>query len=289
MNTYKLKTARGMFNVRDSGNSDGFPLVMIHGWPESSYTWEPVARFINKEFRIIAPDLRGLGDSERTPEPECYRKRELAADMLEVVDALEIGDFFLVGHDWGGCVVQEMCFAVPDRIKKLVIMNFPVLANGKGNDEAERSIRDRGSVVLMYQYFQQQVGLPEAMIRGREDAWIRWCFSRSRVPEESIREFIRCYRIENTPFTGACYYRMMKKDRIRRQELNGRKLSMPTLYLYGNKDQVIIPAYLAHIEECFERLEIRQLELGHFLHEEEPETVGGILNEFLAGPAVPAA
>lgn len=285
MNTYQINVPRGTFNVRDSGNRDGFPLVMIHGWPESSYTWEPVSRFIGEKFRVIAPDLRGLGDSERTLNPECYQKMELAKDMLEVIDALGIKDFFLVGHDWGGGVVQEMAFAAPDRIKKLVLMNFPVLANGRGNEEANKIIRDRGSVVLMYQYFQQQKGLPEGMMKGREDIWIRWCFSKSRVPEESIREFIRCYQIENTPFTGACYYRMKKKDQIRWQELNGRKLPMPTLYIYGNQDQVIIPAFLNHMEACFDRIELKQLELGHFLQEEDPEAVAGMLNDFLAATA----
>ncbi len=288
VNTYKVTVPRGTFNVRDSGNKGAYPVVMIHGWPESSYCWEPVSRFINSKLRIIAPDLRGLGDSERTLDATLYQKRELAKDMIEVIDSLGVKDFFLVGHDWGGNVVQEIAFAIPERVRKFVLMNFPVLSNTRGNEEALNSIREQGCVVLMYQYFQQQKGLPEAMIKGNEETWIRWCFGKAglekKIPEESIREFIRCYKIENTPFTGACYYRNMGKDRKRWQELSGRKLPMPSLYIYGNQDMVIIPAYLNHIEDCFERLQgVIRIEAGHFVQEEQPEMVAKHLDDFLAG------
>jgi len=285
MKTYKITVPRGTFNVRDSGNTEGYPVVMMHGWPESSYTWEPVRPFLNEKLRTIAPDLRGLGDSERTLNPDLYQKRELAKDMIEVLDALGIKDFFLVGHDWGGNVVQEMAFAIPERVKKLVIMNFPILSNTSGNEEALEVIQKQGAVVLMYRYFQQQKGLAEAMIKGNEEVWIRWCFGKAGregiIPPKAIEEYIRCYKIENTPATGAYYYRSMKHDMKRWQELEGRKFPMPSLYIYGNKDMVIIPPYLNHIEKCFDQLTIRQLNADHFVQEEQPEAVAQILNNFL--------
>jgi pimeloyl-ACP methyl ester carboxylesterase len=56
---------------------------------------------------------------------------------------------------------------------------------------------------------------------------------------------------------------------------------MPTLYIYGNQDKVIIPEYLNHIEDCFDQIDVKQIDAGHFVHEEEPEVVGRLLNEFL--------
>ena len=113
MNTYRLTVPRGTFNVRDRGNKDGFPVVMLHGWPESSYCWEGVDAFLNPALRIIAPDLRGLGDSERTlNNVPAYQKAELAKDVVEVIDALKIDSFFLVGHDWGGIVAQEVALQI---------------------------------------------------------------------------------------------------------------------------------------------------------------------------------
>ena len=87
---------------------------------------------------VIAPDLRGLGDSERTMEADLYQKAELAKDIVEMIDALNIDDFYLAGHDWGGVVAQEVALLVPGRVKKFVIMNIPVITNAKGNAEAMR-------------------------------------------------------------------------------------------------------------------------------------------------------
>jgi haloacetate dehalogenase len=66
MKTKRINVSRGSFNVRYSGDEAGSAVVMLHGWPESSYCWEGVAEFLDPSLRIIAPDLRGLGDSERT-------------------------------------------------------------------------------------------------------------------------------------------------------------------------------------------------------------------------------
>jgi haloacetate dehalogenase len=285
MRAYEVIVSRGRFNIRDSGNLDGFPVIMQHGWPESSYCWEPVCPLLSRKLRIIAPDLRGLGDSERTLKPELYKKSELAKDIIEIIDGLGINEFSLVGHDWGGNIVQEIAFAIPDRVKRLGLMNFPILSNRAGNMEAMQVMRSRGSVALMYQYFQQQPGLAEAMISGNEEVWIRWCFGKSGreglIPEEAIREYVRCYSIENTPATGAYYYRNIKSDLTRWLELSDRKLHMPTLYIYGNQDRVIIPEYLNHIADCFDQIDVKQIDAGHFVHEEEPEVVGRLLNEFL--------
>jgi len=285
MKSTKVAVPRGTFNVRDRGNADGFPLVMLHGWPESSYCWEALTPFLNEKLRVIAPDLRGLGDSERTLEPLLYQKAELAKDVVEILDALHIDAFYLTGHDWGGTVAQEVALLAPERVKRFVIMNIPVITNAKGFQEAIKVMRDRGSVPQWYQYFQWQPGLAEAMIPGNEDVWIRYFFGRAgregKIPAEAIAEYIRCYRIPYTPATGAGYYRNMKQDAKRWAALAGVKFPMPTLYVYGNHDPVIIPEYLNHIEEVFDSIRVVQIEADHFVQEQEPKAVAALLNDFL--------
>ncbi len=284
MRTSKVVVSRGQFNIRDRGNEDGFPLVMIHGWPESSFCWEAVTPFLQPALRVIAPDLRGLGDSERTLNPELYQKAELAKDVVEILDKMHLKDFFLAGHDWGGAVAQEVALLVPERVKRLAIMNIPVITNARGNLEAIKVMQSRGSVPNWYQYFQQQPGLAEAMIPGNEAVWIRYFFGKAgregKIPAKAIEEYIRCYAIPHTPATGACYYRNMRNDAKRWATLAGRIFSMPSLYLYGNRDVVVIPEYMNHIEDCFADLRVEQIEAEHFLQEEEPRKVSEILNEF---------
>ena len=120
---------RGRFAYRERGEAGGPVVVMLHGWPESSYCWEPVCRYLKSGLRVIAPDLRGLGDSDRSTELAAYRKQALAQDMVALLDALGVGEFQLVGHDWGGVVAQEVALAIPERVSRLVLMNIHVINN----------------------------------------------------------------------------------------------------------------------------------------------------------------
>jgi len=231
MSCQEIRVPRGVFNCRMGGDEAGFPVVALHGWPESSYCWEPLARRLDPGLRCIAPDLRGLGDSERTQDVARYQKVELARDVWEILDHLGIEDFFLIGHDWGGIVAQEVALARPTGVKKLMLMNIPVITNRRGNSEAQSVMNSRGSVPLWYQYFQQQPRLPEAMIPGNEEVWVSYFFGRAgregRIPRETIAEYVRCYAIDGTPFTGAAYYRSMRDDVARWATLGGQSSPCP--------------------------------------------------------------
>ncbi len=284
MKTSKITVSRGTFSVRDRGNKDGFPVVMIHGWPESSYCWEGVTAFLDPNWRVIAPDLRGLGDSERTMDVKAYQKVELAKDIIEVLDAMNIKEFFLVGHDWGGIVAQELAFLVPDRVKKFVIMNIPILTNIKGAEEVAKAMIAIRYFPYWYQYFQMQPLLPETMIKGNERLWVSYFFGQKGkdgiIPKEAIAEYIRCYSIENTPATAASLYRSMPLDAQHWATLIGKRFTMLSLYIYGNEDTVIIPANITYLEDCFDSIQVVQVKASHFLHEEKPKEVAGAMNAF---------
>lgn len=279
-----ITVERGRFSYREGGDPSGRTVVMIHGWPESSYCWEAVAGFLKPGLRLIAPDLRGFGDSERTEGPAHYLKQALALDVIQLLDTLGISDFQLIGHDWGGVVAQEIALAIPDRVSRLVIMNIAVINNLKGNTEVIEKVRSGSGKAYWYQHFLQTPALPEAMIPGAETAWLGFflkSWSRSGFPQDAFDEYVRCYRIAGTAAAGANYYRTFADDARRWATTAGHVWPMPGLYIYGNKDHVIIPEYLNHIESCFREIRVEQVEAGHFLQEEQPEQVAAYLNDFL--------
>jgi pimeloyl-ACP methyl ester carboxylesterase len=92
---------------------------------------------------------------------KAYQKAELARDVIEILDAMGVRDFFLVGHDWGGIVAQELAFLVPDRVKKFVILNIPILTNVKGAEEVTKAMIAIRYIPYWYQYFQMMRACPK--------------------------------------------------------------------------------------------------------------------------------
>lgn len=276
-----LATARGRFAIRTTGS--GPPLVMLHGWPESSYCWRGVAERLRGQFRVIAPDLRGLGDAERTPEPEAYAKQALGADLLAVLDALAIERCTLVGHDWGGAAAQEAALASPERVAGLALLNIHVLPNARGNAAAQARLGTSGAQRLWYQFFQAAPELPEAMIPGNERVWLDYflrTWSDHGFPEDAFEEYVRSYAQPDTPATGANFYRTYKADVERWAALAGTQFAMPGLYIHGRHDPVIIPEFTRHLDDVFHDIRLESLDAAHFVQEERPAKVADLVGGF---------
>ena len=285
MNSFLLNTPRGTFSLRDSGGT-GEAVVLLHGWPESSVCWEPVLPLLPREgFRYLRPDLRGLGDSERTDGLLPYHKNSLARDVLTLLDALSINFCFLAGHDWGGIVAQELALLAPDRVRGLALLGINVLPNAQGNALAGQALRGATGRSLWYQTFQQLPHLAEAMLPGNEEVWLRTFlrFADGRsFPDETFAEYVRTFRIPGTPRTSASYYRTLKADMTRWQAMAGRNFGVPGLVLHGTADPVIVPEYFVGAESCFSQFKLVSMEgAGHFLMEERPEAVGRALGGWL--------
>lgn len=285
MHNQLLRTERGDFFVRDTAELDKPVLILLHGWPETSYTWEAVLPWLS-DYRVVRPDLRGMGDSERTQGIAPYAKENLATDILCIADSMGINNFFLAGHDWGGVVAQEIAFAAPDRVEALCLMNISIINNAVGNAAARQAIKEKGMTFYWYQTFMQQPELPEAMITGNEEIWLRHFLRLARrktFPEETLQEYLRTFRILGTAATSSNYYRAMYQyDLPRWQQLMESRTICPVdcLYIHGSRDVVIIADYLKGAEECFHSFECVSLDAGHFVQIEMPMEIGAHMAEF---------
>ena len=106
--------------------TDRPPMVLCHGWPELAFSWRHQIKALSEAgIRVIAPDQRGYGSTDR-PEPvEDYDMEHLTGDLVGLLDHLKIDKAIFVGHDWGGFVVWQMPLRHPDRVAGVVGVNTP--------------------------------------------------------------------------------------------------------------------------------------------------------------------
>lgn len=115
----QIRTARLSLHCLEMGT--GEPLLLIHGWPQTSHCWHKVMPALAEKYRVIAPDLRGFGESDKTGLP--LSRAQLAADIVALLDALGIDQTNIAGHDWGGMVAFKLALDFPERVNKLCLID----------------------------------------------------------------------------------------------------------------------------------------------------------------------
>lgn len=128
----------------------GEPVVLLHGFPDSSYVWrEQIPALVAAGRRVVAPDLRGFGESDKPQEVEAYRMTHLVADVVAVLDALEIDRADVVGHDWGAGLAWVVAARVPERVHRLVVMSVGHPNAGRPPSIAQR---EKSWYMLLFQF-----------------------------------------------------------------------------------------------------------------------------------------
>jgi pimeloyl-ACP methyl ester carboxylesterase len=164
-------------------HGDGEPVLLLHGWPDSARLWRhQVPVLAGHGFRVITPDLRGLGRSGRPDGVGAYRMRALVGDVIAVLDHLGVQSAHVVGHDWGAGVAWLVAMGVPDRVRTLTAISVP-------HPGAPGTVRQQE--MAWYQLFFQFEGVAEATIAHDDWAWLR-TFSRGyRDLEQAIADLCR--------------------------------------------------------------------------------------------------
>jgi pimeloyl-ACP methyl ester carboxylesterase len=146
-------------------HGDGEPVLLLHGWPDSSALWRNQVPFLTAHgFRAITPDLRGLGRSARPEETDAYQLPNAVADVAAVLDAAGAPTAHVVGHDWGAGVAWLTAMLLPDRVRTLTAISVPHLA-------ARATLRQRE--MAWYQLFFQFTGVAEATLTHNDWALLR--------------------------------------------------------------------------------------------------------------------
>jgi pimeloyl-ACP methyl ester carboxylesterase len=301
-------------HVAEAG--DGPAVVLCHGWPETWYSWRhQIPALAAAGFRVLAPDMRGYGRSDR-PEPiEAYTQLHIVGDMVGLLDALELREAVIIGHDWGAPAAWHSALMRPDRFSAVAGLSVPYRPRGKIS--AIDAFKLAGMETIYMMYFQQP-GVAEAEFERDVTRALRRVYysgSGSLPPDKAWHAFVTPGKgLLDTTFDtemplpwlstadlaeyardfsasgfrgGFNWYRNLQRNWELMAPFAGAPIRQPSLFIAGTRDGVIrMPGMRVRPEEMKPVLPgLRRSVLiegaGHWVQQEAPDEVNALLVEFL--------
>ncbi|WP_225774715.1 alpha/beta fold hydrolase [Pseudomonas sp. Marseille-Q5115] len=262
---------------------DGPPVVLLHGFPETNYAWRYQIPALSKHYRVIAPDLRGYGETDKPAGG--YDKRNMAKDLHDLLGELGVSKIALVGHDRGARVATRFAKDYPQLVDRLVVMdNVPTRI-------VSRDLNAEVAKAYWFFLFHLVPDLPEALIAGKEEVWLRyffsdWCFDPTTISGEAFDTYVRAYKAPGAVRGAMADYRANAVDVAQDQEDADVKIACPVMALWGADFHAVGKLFdMAKVwAEMADSLEAHPIaNSGHLPQEEQPEVVNGLLLKFLEG------
>ena len=271
------------------------PVLLLHGFPETHYCWRDVIPPLAVQHTVLATDLRGYGATSAPaggPEGQGYTKRELATELVELMTALGIDRFSVVGHDRGARVAYRLALDHPTRVERLAVLNVvPTL------DQFERM--GAGPSLGYWPWFllAQPAPFPERLIAAGREHFLRYVFAswperRDAIDDVAFAVYLDA--LDEATIASMCAdYRAsfwLDREHELADRRAGRRIECPVLVVTGGAE-----TQLADAGEVWRTwaIDVRATTVpgGHFVPEEAPRELARVLLEFLgekfAGPAAP--
>jgi haloacetate dehalogenase len=281
----QINTSGATINLVKGGN--GFPLLLLHGYPETHLMWHKIAPRLAQEFTVVVPDLRGYGDSSKPkgdPDHSNYSKKAMAQDMVEVMSSLGFEQFFVVGHDRGARVGHRMALDHVQRVKKLAVLD--IAPTYKMYMTADKIF---ATVYYHWFFLIQPYDLPERLIGSQPEYYLRSFLTRGSADSaaftsEAVEEYVRCFSDPATIHATCEDYRASATIDLLHDEANmNQKVVCPLLALWSEKG--FVGRKYDVLETWRERAsDVRggALPGGHFIPEESPDETYHMLRDFLS-------
>ncbi len=264
----------------------GEPLFLLHGWPEFWYVYRKNIGPLAEEFDVIAPDLRGFGDTEKpgTPDPPEKLRERMVEDLGALADALGLERFGIVSHDVGSYVAQAFARQHPERVSGLFFFNCVYPGIGRRWTEPE-SIKE-----IWYQTFNQQPWAADLVGRDRESCRMyighfldHWAHESGLFGEDMeywVDNFMRPGNLQG----GFDWYLASDPSRMQMMRHGApemAKIQPPACFLWGESDPVLKSEWSDRLGEYFADYELSVASgAGHFVHYERPELANGEILQF---------
>lgn len=272
------------FEMLEEGSGDRLALC-LHGFPEHAISWRhqmPVLAGMG--YRVWAVNQRGYGRTTRPASVSDYALSNLLDDVAALIDVSGASSVVLIGHDWGAMVAW--CFAAGRSrpLEQLVIMNVPHPLCFRAALKHWRQMRKSWYVT----FFQVPL-LPERMLAANDGAAVRRMFAGLALPADVLAIYTRQIAEPGAATAMLNWYRAMRLGRARMPDL-ARVIEVPTLVVWGEEDVALDLICLEDIERYVRDLTLRRLPgASHWVQQDAPDAVNGMLREFLDRGASPAS
>lgn len=262
-------SANGMtFRCREAGSS-GEPVLLLHGFPETSNMWvNLMERLAANGYRCLAPDQRGYSPGARPEGAEHYRYIDIASDALAIAEAWGVDRFHMVGHDWGASCGWAVLALHPERILSWTALSIPHQA------AFGRAIREDPDQQTRSQYvtFFQQPGMAESVLSANDFDGLKRIWA--MASDDGVAEYLSVFSQPGALTAAINWYRGSRGFDPEDPDVTFGPVSTPTLMIWGNQDAYIgraaIEAAPAYMTGPYEFVE---LDAGHWLVQEQPEAV----------------
>ncbi len=262
-------------------------VLLLHGFPECWYSWRYQLLALGERYRVVAPDLRGYNLSDKPPRRADYRLEALVEDVVGLMRHFGVGEAAIVGHDWGALIAWAVAHSCPEAVWKLALLQTPPPGAWM------RSMSLRQALHAWHILFFQLPWLPELIIRVGDFALLELIFKATARKGTFTAEDIGAYKLalRRSLTAPLDYYRANRALLLgalleRRSELTRQRVRVPTLFIYGERDFVILPQTVAHARDFVDApyMETRLPTAGHWVQQEAPLEVNEALERFLDMP-----
>lgn len=242
------------------GDPSGTPVIMLHGYTDSWYSFSPVLPLLDNKYRVYILDQRGHGDSDRPMGG--YAMEQFAADVLAFMDAMNLKQATIVGHSMGSFVAQHVAVLAPERVSKLVLVASATTIRNNTVLELQREIGGLNA---------DQV--PETFARE---------FQASTAFQPLPQEFLQGVVKESLKTPARVWREVMAEMVAPETPVELKKIKTPTLILWGDKENVFPRSEQESLVSALKNSKLKvYADTGHALHWERPEWFARDLQEFI--------
>lgn len=252
---------------------DGPAVMLLHGFPETWYTWRDIMTTLGRSHRVIAPDLPGVGCSSLAGS---YDADSMARAMHEVVASEGRDRVAVLGHDTGGWVAYSYARQYRDEVSHLILSGATI--PGFGLEEL-LDFREPGRGLPHLAFFQQDL-VPETLIGGRErEYFTRFIMSDVMRRSGVIDEYVEAYRRPGRLTAALAQYRAIYLDASNNRADAGERLDMPTMALAGVGEVALSADALRRVARNVDEHAVEGA--GHYVQEERPVEMATVIAQFI--------